>query len=81
MATDPEAKGLALAAFGLAHGLLSTLTAKGVIEKQQADDLLDGILTGLESTEGANDPGFHEARRIVDGLVQAQADAHRKGSQ
>jgi len=68
---DHNAKGAALAAFGLAHGLLASLTAKGVFSLAERDELLEGILTGFEKLYPPNDPTSRAARQMIEALLNA----------
>lgn len=64
-----EAPGAGIAALGLVTGLLMVLRGKGVISPQQAREIVDAALLGLEE-HAPNVVEIVGARALLDGLLQ-----------
>jgi hypothetical protein len=50
-------------------GILSRLEAKGLLTSQEVDEVLEGILSGLEDFLPPTDPGARSARALVDAIA------------
>ena len=70
---DAETRGLALLGQSLSFGILSRLTAKGLLTKQEAQDILDEVLISFEKlqTEKPSDQSVQAARSILDAMIHA----------
>lgn len=66
---DMDAKGAAIAGMALSMSLMSFLQGKGIINDEQAEQLLEGALRSLEAYQVPNDPGVQSARKIVEAMA------------
>ena len=64
--SDLTIKGSAIAGFGLAQVLFASLRNKGLINQDEANGLLDIVLSGLENVLPADDPAVQRARQMID---------------
>lgn len=71
---EAAGKGYAIAGFTVAGAILARLQRKGLLTKQEVQDLLDGVLTSLEElTPEPNAPETLVARELVDFLAKVAA--------
>jgi hypothetical protein len=68
-----DTRAIAISTLGLVQGLVSLLTAKGVIDRAQLHELFEVVLTSLEEQDPVNDPAVNDARLLLDGLAQQLA--------
>ena len=64
-----ETRGIALVGMALGLILLTSLHYKGIITTKDQDDILEGLLSGLEVFQPATDPGVQKARQLVDAMT------------
>jgi hypothetical protein len=64
-----ETKGLATVGMAMGLGILTRLEAKGLLTSREVDEVLEGILTGLEAFLPPTDPGARSARVLVDAIA------------
>lgn len=58
--------GAALVGMALSQTLMAILRGKGILTAEESDEILDGVLTGLEDKFSPTDPNVQEARQIVE---------------
>ncbi len=69
---DADTRGLAFVGQGLAFALLGQLAKKGVLTQQEAHDVLDTVLIGLEEFQVGQpgDQSVQAARAILDAMIE-----------
>ncbi|HTW53074.1 MAG TPA: hypothetical protein VME45_14375 [Stellaceae bacterium] len=69
---DDEIRGRALATSTLLHGLITALTAKGILTLDEKNQLYEIVLQNFEKAD-PNDPAVQVARKIIDEWAQIAA--------
>jgi hypothetical protein len=69
---DDEIRGRALATSTLLHGLITALTAKGILTGEEKNRLYEIVLQNFEKAD-PNDPSIKVARKIIDDWAQIAA--------
>ncbi len=64
------AKAAALAAFGLSVNTLRFLVQKGILDQDDLDAVVSGILASLERLPEVSEPTIHAARELLSGVAQ-----------
>jgi hypothetical protein len=65
-----DTRPMAIAALSIAQALTATLVRKGLLSREEVNDLFEGILVSLEGSQAPNDPDVPAARVLIDGLAQ-----------
>ena len=70
---DAETRGMAHLGQSLSFGILSRLMAKGLLTKQEVQDILEEILISFEQlqTKDPSDESVQAARLILDAMIHA----------
>jgi len=69
---EDELKGRALATSTLMHGLITVLTAKGILTIDEKNRLYEIVLQNFEKAD-PDDPAIQVARKIIDDWAQIAA--------
>jgi hypothetical protein len=75
-----ETKGLATVGMAMGIGILTRLEAKGLLAAHDVDEVLEGILNGLEDLRPPTDPGVRSARALVDAIARIVAFRRRQST-
>ena len=63
-----ETRGLAIAGVSLAQAALSFMHGARLISNEQLDELLESVLSGIETTLPPDDPGVEYAQKFVENI-------------
>jgi hypothetical protein len=73
-----DTSGPAIVGMALAQALLARLRAKNVLTDDEADEVLDTALSGVENYLPPDDPGVQKARQIIDMIAHHASAARRR---
>jgi hypothetical protein len=78
--TNPELdiRGAAIVGMALSQALLATLRAKKILTDDEADEIFENVLSGLEIHLPQDDPSAQQARHLVDLIARIASEVRLK---
>jgi len=72
---------MAIVAYSFVQPFLSMLRAKKILSEPEVNEILNLVLTGLETRLPANDPAVRQARKLVEEIARAGGPGLRSSRQ